>query len=210
MKRFTICLLVVLCVAVVQSGAAYGATPDPVGRIVDSFCKKNGLTGLSVSVCRNGRTFNYHRGYANLESRDRVTRDSVFRIASVSKLFTTLAVLKLAEQGKLSLDDLLSKYVPAFPHGDTITLKNLLQHTSGIPNFAEFRNLPKTRRKSGGRRSWSTFLRPTSKPVLLISSRGRRPNTATATSCSSGSSSRPPQANRLTNSSHAMLRRRSP
>ena len=55
MKRFTICLLVVLCVAVVQSGAACGATPDPVGRIVGSFYKKNGLTGLSVSVYKHGR-----------------------------------------------------------------------------------------------------------------------------------------------------------
>jgi CubicO group peptidase (beta-lactamase class C family) len=121
-----------------SAGAGRIAANNRVAKAADAFYKKNGLAGLSVCVQRNGRTDAYYYGYGNFETRDRVTKDTVFRIASVSKLFTTLAILRLKDQGKLSLDDPLSRYVSEFPHGDKITIRDMLQHTSGIPNFAAF------------------------------------------------------------------------
>src|SRR5207237_4814101 len=57
-----------------------------------------------------------------------------FHIASVSKPFTAAAILQLQEQGRLSISDRVSRFVPGFPNGDRITVDNLLTHTSGIPN----------------------------------------------------------------------------
>jgi len=69
-----------------------------------------------------------------------LTNDSIFRIASVTKQFTAVAILQLAEQGKLNLDDNINKHIPEFDtRGDLITIKMLLNHTSGIRNFT---NLP--------------------------------------------------------------------
>jgi CubicO group peptidase (beta-lactamase class C family) len=66
-----------------------------------------------------------------------------YRIGSISKQFTAFSILKLAEEGKLRLDDKLSKYIPEFPKGDSVTIGMLLTHTSGIadmvhlPEFAD-------------------------------------------------------------------------
>ncbi len=138
MKKYAVISFAVLCFLVIQPGIPSAEASGSVSQIVNSFYTNNGPAGLSVSVRQNGRTLTYCRGYANLETKDRVTKESVFRIASVSKLFTALAILKLKEQGKLSLDDAISRYVPGFPYGDLITIRNMLQHTSGIPNFADF------------------------------------------------------------------------
>jgi CubicO group peptidase (beta-lactamase class C family) len=69
------------------------------------------------------------------------TVDTKFRIGSVTKQFTAACIIQLAEQGKLSTDDKLSKYIPDYPKGDSITVHMLLNHTSGITNYtnlAEF------------------------------------------------------------------------
>jgi D-alanyl-D-alanine carboxypeptidase len=101
--------------------------------------------GMQVIVERDGRVVvdgNY--GFADLEHRVPVTRDSVFCIGSISKQFGAAAVMQLVEEGKLSLDDTLAKYMPAFPRADAITIRNLLQHTTGIVDFEYSGNWPKT------------------------------------------------------------------
>ena len=65
------------------------------------------------------------------------TVNTKFRIGSVTKQFTAACILQLAEQGKLGLDDKLSKYVPDYPKGDSITTHMLLNHTSGIKNYTD-------------------------------------------------------------------------
>lgn len=74
-------------------------------------------------------------GYKNLERGTAATPDTLYGIGSVTKSFTVLSVLQLAEQGKLSLDDPIDKYVPfpVKPFGETIRIWHLLSHTSGIP-----------------------------------------------------------------------------
>lgn len=98
----------------------------------------NNNAALAVGVVKGGeiiyaRTF----GYANIEKSIAADFNTVFHIASVSKPFTAAATVKLVEQGKLSLDDFIIKYIPEFEMKDRrysqITIKQILTHTSGIP-----------------------------------------------------------------------------
>jgi len=90
--------------------------------------------GVAVAVVRDGQiVFKKGYGMANLEYDVPVTPSTVFHIASVSKQFTTFAVILLANQGKLSLDDDIRKHIPEVPDfGHKITLRHLAHHTSGM------------------------------------------------------------------------------
>lgn len=96
------------------------------------------VAGAAVAVLRGGRLV-FARGYgrANLELATPVNAKTVFRIGSLTKQFTAAGVLLLAEQGKLKIDDKLSLYLPNFPRANEVTLRDLLNHTSGIHNFTE-------------------------------------------------------------------------
>src|SRR5262245_14512086 len=74
-------------------------------------------------------------GFANLELGVRNTPRQVFRIASLSKPFTEVALGRLVEEGRISLSDPLSRYLPTFPHGQSITLEMLRTHKAGIANM---------------------------------------------------------------------------
>jgi D-alanyl-D-alanine carboxypeptidase len=72
-------------------------------------------------------------GYADLAERVPASASTIYRLASITKQFTAAAILRLAEEGKLSLDDRISDYLPDYPApGRRITIRNLLSHTSGI------------------------------------------------------------------------------
>lgn len=104
--------------------------------------------GLAVGVAKGGEIL-LAKGYglADIENGLPVTADSVFRIGSITKMFTAAAVLQLAEEGKLDLDDPLVRHVPGYPDpGKRITLRHLLQHTSGIFSFTD---LPDHRAQMG-------------------------------------------------------------
>ncbi|MBT8284774.1 MAG: beta-lactamase family protein [Flavobacteriaceae bacterium] len=79
-------------------------------------------------------------GYADREWKTPNTLDTKFRIASISKLFTEVAILMLVEEGKLSLDDRLNIFIPDYPRGNEITVQQLLNHSSGIPHLNNFSN----------------------------------------------------------------------
>ncbi len=76
-------------------------------------------------------------GYADLENKVRIDDQTMFRLASVSKQFTTMAIMLLAEQGRLDYDDLLVEYIPEFESWPEVTLRHLMHHTSGIPDYYE-------------------------------------------------------------------------
>jgi CubicO group peptidase (beta-lactamase class C family) len=88
----------------------------------------------SVLIAKDGKTL-LCKGYgmANYEHDVPNTPQTIFRIASLGKQFTAMAIMQLQEQGLLSVDDTLSKYIPDYPNGDKITIHHLLTHTSGIP-----------------------------------------------------------------------------
>lgn len=123
--------------------AASTGAHDPQTRLeaaVDAFAEailaERAAPGVSVGIARAGEPL-LIRGYglANLEHDVAVTGDTVFRIGSVTKQFTAAIILLLAEEGRLSLDDTLDTYFPDFTRGDEVTIRHLLQHTSGIANY---------------------------------------------------------------------------
>lgn len=94
--------------------------------------------GLQVAVYKDGAPVLVKAyGSANLELGSPVTNDSVFRIGSITKQFTAVALLKLEEEGKLSLSDKLSKYYPDYPRAADITLVQMLHHTSGLHSYTD-------------------------------------------------------------------------
>jgi CubicO group peptidase (beta-lactamase class C family) len=97
-------------------------------------------------VAHEGRTLVVRPyGKANLEHDAPVVRETVFRLASVTKQFTAAAVLRLVEDGRVSLDDRLSRYVPELPQATEVTLYSLLVQTSGLPDYAEDPDITRTR-----------------------------------------------------------------
>jgi CubicO group peptidase (beta-lactamase class C family) len=92
--------------------------------------------GIAVAVIKDGKPVVVKGfGSANLEEHVPVNNDTVFRIGSITKQFTATALMLLAEEGKLSVQDKLSKYYPKFPHANDITLDEMLHHTSGIYSY---------------------------------------------------------------------------
>jgi CubicO group peptidase (beta-lactamase class C family) len=93
----------------------------------------------SILVAKNGEIiYETYKGFRNPRvKKDSITPSTPFHLASISKTFTGMAILKLAEQGKLKVEDSASKYLPGFPCTG-VTIKTLLSHRSGLPNYAYF------------------------------------------------------------------------
>ncbi|ANU06996.1 serine hydrolase [Paraurantiacibacter namhicola] len=92
--------------------------------------------GVSVIMMRGDEViFSGSRGIANAATGDALTPDTVFRYASISKQFAAATIMQMVDEGLLSLDDPLSKFVPDFPNGENITVLQLLNHTSGIKSY---------------------------------------------------------------------------
>ncbi len=121
-------------------------TWNDIDKMVRNIMKKAKIPGMSIALTQDGNTVYQNYGYSNKEERKNVTEDTYFEIGSMSKAFTGLAVLKLIREGKISKDDLVSKYLPWFHvtyhgtynnekiHGNVeLKLSNLIYHTSGIP-----------------------------------------------------------------------------
>jgi CubicO group peptidase (beta-lactamase class C family) len=104
---------------------------------VDKIFEKTDRTvspGCALSVMKNGKII-YERGYgmADLDHNVPITPTTVFHVASMSKQFTDASIVMLAQEGKLSLDDPVRKYVPELPDfGTPITIRELVHHTSGL------------------------------------------------------------------------------
>lgn len=102
----------------------------------DEKIGKMGSVGVSALVARDGKIlWQGAVGFADAEKKIPITVATKFRIGSVSKQFIAAAVLKLAEEKKLALNDPLSKFFHGFPNGDKITLHQLLNHTSGLHSY---------------------------------------------------------------------------
>ena len=104
----------------------------------------DGEPGMAVIVVRKGQTlYRAAFGMANVELGVALQPDHVFRIGSVTKQFTSAAIMMLAEEGKLAVSDPITKFLPDYPtQGKTITVEHLLTHTSGIQSYTD---MPKWR-----------------------------------------------------------------
>jgi D-alanyl-D-alanine carboxypeptidase len=78
--------------------------------------------------------YEMHYGLKNIHSREKANASTTYHLYSITKTFTALAILQLAQQGKISLDQPVASYLVDFPYAGTITIRHLLSHTSGIPN----------------------------------------------------------------------------
>jgi CubicO group peptidase (beta-lactamase class C family) len=117
-----------------RADAELGGRVDALAReVVD----KDGVPGLSIAVGKDGVLLLADGwGYADAARGVPARKDTVYEIGSLTRQFTAVAVLQLAEQKKLSLDDALAKWLPDFPTQDqTVTLRHLLTNTSGLPGY---------------------------------------------------------------------------
>jgi CubicO group peptidase (beta-lactamase class C family) len=117
-----------------------GATPRPtLQQEMEAFVQAhlaNGKFAGAVLVARGDKVlFQGGYGMANQELDVPNTPETVFRLGSLTKQFTAAAILQLQDQGLLDINDTVDRYLPGYPNGDEITIYQLLNHTSGIPDY---------------------------------------------------------------------------
>lgn len=135
MKRLSIINVILLIL--ISTGCAHGQDIRmKLDSYVSAFADQEKFSG-SVLVAKD-REVLLSKGYgkANYELDVPNTPQTKFRIASITKQFTAMAIMQLQEKGLLNVEDKLSKYIPTYPHGDRITVHHLLTHRSGIPNIS--------------------------------------------------------------------------
>ena len=140
-------IVALLVFALAANGCAQ--KPNSPEQQVDSYVKNEvatkHLAAVSVAVVRDGKVV-LARGYglANLETKTPATAETVYEIGSITKQFTATAIMMLVEQGKIGLDDPVSKHYKEAPAAwSKVTIRNLLNHTSGIKGYTEVGNIVK-------------------------------------------------------------------
>jgi CubicO group peptidase (beta-lactamase class C family) len=127
---------ILLSAAAPACAAKPATTAEAIDAMVAKAIPAEG-PGAAVIAVKDGKTvFRKAYGMANLELGVPISPESVFRLGSITKQFTAVAVLALAEEGKLSLSDPITRFLPDYPtHGHVITVEHLLNHTSGIRSY---------------------------------------------------------------------------
>jgi CubicO group peptidase (beta-lactamase class C family) len=129
----------------VQFLASHGAdtnipapTPEKLADALFSHIVASNGPGAALLIARDGKIL-LAKGYgmADVERRIPFSAVTESRIGSITKQFTSAAILRLQERGKLSIDDKLTNYFPGFPRGQEVTLRHLLTHTSGIRSYTD-------------------------------------------------------------------------
>lgn len=123
--------LLLLCI----SGFSQEINFDKLNNYLDTLEKHNKFMG-SIAVSKDGEVI-YQKavGYCSVEDDLKPDKNSIYRIGSISKTFTTVLVFNAVEEGKLKLDETLDVYFPKIKNAKKITIDNLLNHRSGIHNF---------------------------------------------------------------------------
>src|SRR5436309_7165060 len=164
MKRYCFVLGTAFCLlfACIQ---AFGQEniPAKIDAIVGAPINAGKVAGASVAVVKGNETLVMKGyGFADLELDVPTPPRVTYEIGSITKQFTAAAILLLAEQGKLSLADELTKFVPDYPtQGNRVTIRHLLNHTSGIKGYTE---LPEFR-------AFQMFKKPREELVKIFSAK---------------------------------------
>lgn len=151
MKRTIVLLLAAILILPSLGAQSIGRDPRLVSALhllelwLDAQSAYENIPGLSIAVVHDQELlWAKGFGFADRETKRPATPDTIYGIGSISKLFTGIAVLRLRDQGKLSLDDPVAKHLPGFdigqnyPDGPPITIRGILTHTSGLPRDAAF------------------------------------------------------------------------
>jgi len=136
MARMKISRRAIVVALLIESGAPIAAKADKIDDYVSAQMLRLHIPGLSLAIVRDGRVAKAQGyGFANLELRARSTKETVYEIGSNTKQFTAAAIMMLVEDGKVHLEDTITKYFPEAPEEwRGITIRHLLSHTSGIQN----------------------------------------------------------------------------
>jgi D-alanyl-D-alanine carboxypeptidase len=125
------------------SGAQAAASLDPalakhIDTDVQAVLQHTDTPGATIAIIKAGQLVYRHAyGLRDQQQRLPVTQDTWFEIGSITKQFTAAAILQLQEAGKLNIDDTLATYLPDAPHAKEITLRQMLSHTSGLPEYLD-------------------------------------------------------------------------
>jgi D-alanyl-D-alanine carboxypeptidase len=138
-------LIVLLAAAVAAGGGGQAAAAftaeqvEQVDQAVAAEMARSGYPGMAVGVWAPGRGGSYVTtpGVSDLATMAPVTPDQPFRIGSITKTFTGTLIMQMVERGKLSLSTRLSEFFPKVPQAHRIRIRNLLDHTSGVPDLTE-------------------------------------------------------------------------
>lgn len=133
-NKFAVVLLAIL----LTNCTSAQVSPSQIDSVFDSL-KSTNAPGAAVLVVRNGKAV-FRRGYGvtDLRTRHLIDPETNFRLASFTKQFTATCIMLLVHDGKLHYDDHLTDVFPDFPeYGKAITVRNLLNHTSGLPDYEE-------------------------------------------------------------------------
>jgi CubicO group peptidase (beta-lactamase class C family) len=151
MKSPTLALLLAASTLLLAPAVQAAVSNEELVRYADQLFSKSypaGEPGAAVLVAKGGQIL-LRKGYglANLELGVPIQPDMVFEVGSLTKQFTSAAILLLQERGKLSVADDITKYLPDYPtHGQKITLDHLLTHLSGVPDYTSLPEwLPRVR-----------------------------------------------------------------
>ncbi|MDP4262579.1 MAG: serine hydrolase [Bacteroidota bacterium] len=129
-------LIAVLCMV----HPCFSQTSDQLDTLINAYARLHKFNG-SVLVAKNGTILlNKGYGYRNAANKVANNEQTIFQLGSITKQFTSAVILRLQEEKKLSVSDKLSKYFPGYPKGDSITIGQLLTHTSGIYNYTNNRD----------------------------------------------------------------------
>src|SRR5258705_2993793 len=111
------------------------AQQDSIDVFITNQMKKHGVTGLSIGIVKNGKVIKA-KGYglANIELDVPASEKTVYKVGSISKQFIAVGIMKLVQEGKLKVSDLITKFIKDAPtKWNSITIRHLLNHTSGLP-----------------------------------------------------------------------------
>ena len=151
MKRIALFLLSIFAVTTAVASPS-DLSPQQIARInadVEAVLRRTDTPGATVAIAEQGRII-YTNAYG-LRDRERhlpASVDTYFEIGSITKEFTSAAILQLQEAGKLHIDDKLAKYLPDAPHAKEVTLRQLLSHTSGLPDYLDGPDIEEAATKS--------------------------------------------------------------
>ena len=133
-------IIVVFVCILLCNPFAYGAEENNLSKAIDSlFDNREGRPGCAVGVINNGE-YIHKRGYglANLEHNISIDENSIFRIGSISKQFTAMAIAILEEKGLLAFDDEMQKHIPdLIDYGEEVTINQMIHHFSGLGDYED-------------------------------------------------------------------------
>jgi CubicO group peptidase (beta-lactamase class C family) len=152
-RRFTAFIATSVAITLLYPSPAAAALPEgsiaAIDQIAGEDIAQNKAASYAVGVVKDGRIV-LARGYgfADLENDVPASAETIYRLGSITKQFTATAILLLAEDGKLSVDDELTKFLPDYPtNGKKITIRHLLNHTSGIKDYTRLKEFQKLARQ---------------------------------------------------------------